>query len=103
MSNFRAIDRDTGFLLPPSIDEWLPEQPVDGGLRLGGGDTRSYALERTARAAGRGLLWSPTIRAAPIAGAPWRAESCHSSFAELKHGYDADSPASSRLMAFISA
>jgi transposase len=26
MSNFRAIDRDTGFLLPPSVDEWLPEQ-----------------------------------------------------------------------------
>jgi len=26
MSNFRAIDRDTGFLLPPSIDEWLPER-----------------------------------------------------------------------------
>src|SRR5467141_2077016 len=26
MSNFRAIDRETGFLLPPSIDEWLPEQ-----------------------------------------------------------------------------
>ena len=25
MSNFRAIDRETGFLLPPSIDEWLPE------------------------------------------------------------------------------
>src|ERR1700760_3078665 len=26
MSNFRAIDRDTGFLLPPSVDEWLPER-----------------------------------------------------------------------------
>jgi transposase len=26
MSNFRLIDRDTGFLLPPSIDEWLPER-----------------------------------------------------------------------------
>src|SRR6202789_2147595 len=26
MSNFRAIDRETGFLLPPSIDEWLPER-----------------------------------------------------------------------------
>jgi len=26
MSNFRAIDRETGFLLPPSIDDWLPEQ-----------------------------------------------------------------------------
>ena len=26
MSNFRAIDRETGFLLPPSIDDWLPER-----------------------------------------------------------------------------
>src|SRR5712692_5153722 len=26
MSHFRAIDRETGFLLPPSIDEWLPEK-----------------------------------------------------------------------------
>src|SRR5476649_1074996 len=26
MSNFRTIDRQTGFLLPPSIDEWLPEK-----------------------------------------------------------------------------
>jgi hypothetical protein len=28
MSNFRPIDRDTGFLLPPSVDEWLPERPL---------------------------------------------------------------------------
>src|ERR1700751_1444257 len=26
MSNFRQFDRATGFLLPPSIDEWLPER-----------------------------------------------------------------------------
>ena len=26
MSNFRTIDRQTGFLLPPSVDEWLPEK-----------------------------------------------------------------------------
>ena len=26
MSNFRPLDRDTGFLLPPSVDEWLPER-----------------------------------------------------------------------------
>jgi transposase len=26
MSNFRPIDRDTGFRLPPSVDEWLPEK-----------------------------------------------------------------------------
>src|SRR3954464_11635507 len=26
MSNFRPVDRDTGFLMPPSVDEWLPEK-----------------------------------------------------------------------------
>jgi transposase len=26
MSNFRPVDRATGFLLPPSVDEWLPER-----------------------------------------------------------------------------
>jgi transposase len=26
MSNFRPINRDTGFLLPPSVDEWLPQR-----------------------------------------------------------------------------
>lgn len=26
MSNFRQVDRSTGFLLPPSVDEWLPER-----------------------------------------------------------------------------
>ena len=26
MSNFRTIDRQSGFLLPPSVDEWLPEK-----------------------------------------------------------------------------
>src|ERR671916_763938 len=26
MSSFRLVDRDTGLLLPPSVDEWLPER-----------------------------------------------------------------------------
>ena len=26
MSNFRPVDRNTGFLMPPSVDEWLPER-----------------------------------------------------------------------------
>jgi hypothetical protein len=26
MNNFRPINRDTGFLLPPSLDEWLPQR-----------------------------------------------------------------------------
>jgi transposase len=42
MTNFRTIDRETGFLLPPSVDEWLPEKhlarfvvEVIDGLDLG--------------------------------------------------------------------
>jgi len=26
MSNFRQFDRETGFLMPPSVDEWLPQR-----------------------------------------------------------------------------
>ncbi len=26
MSNFQLINRDTGFLLPPSVEEWLPQR-----------------------------------------------------------------------------
>jgi len=26
VSNFRTVDRETAFLLPPSVDEWLPER-----------------------------------------------------------------------------
>src|SRR5947208_8175579 len=26
MSNFRQVDRGTGFLMPPSVDDWLPER-----------------------------------------------------------------------------
>src|ERR1039458_4285299 len=28
MSNFRPINRDTGVLLAPSVDEWLPQRPL---------------------------------------------------------------------------
>ena len=42
MDNFRTIDRETGYLLPPSVDEWLPEKhlarfivEVVDGLDLG--------------------------------------------------------------------
>ena len=26
MSNFRLINRDMDFLMPPSVDEWLPQR-----------------------------------------------------------------------------
>ena len=48
VSNFRQVDRETGFLLPPSVDEWLPERhlarfvvEVIDGLDLGA-MSRSY-------------------------------------------------------------
>ena len=41
MSNLRPVDPDTGFLMPPSVDEWLPQKHlarfvvvVIGGLDL---------------------------------------------------------------------
>ena len=49
MRNFRTIDRQTGYLLPPSVDEWLPEkhlarfvvEVIDGlDLRAMSGDYR---------------------------------------------------------------
>ena len=49
MANFRPIDRQTGFLLPPSVDKWLPErhlarfvvEVIDGlDLRAMSGDYR---------------------------------------------------------------
>src|SRR5882672_1834042 len=49
MNNFRTIERQTGFLLPPSVDEWLPEkhlarfvvEVIDRmGLRAMGGSYR---------------------------------------------------------------
>jgi transposase len=49
MSNFRTIDRQTGYLLPPSVDEWLPQkhlarfivEVIDGlDLRAMSGDYR---------------------------------------------------------------
>jgi hypothetical protein len=43
MGNFGTIDRATRYLLPPSVDEWLPEKrlsrfivEVIDGLDLGG-------------------------------------------------------------------
>jgi len=34
MSNFRNFDRDTAFLPPPSIDDWLPEKHLARRARL---------------------------------------------------------------------
>ena len=42
MSNFREFDRETGFLLPPSLDEWLPEQHLDAARDTEGTGSGRY-------------------------------------------------------------
>jgi hypothetical protein len=61
MSNFRMIDRERGYLLPPSVDEWLPEKhlarfivDVIDGLDLG-------RMSRDYRGAGSGFVSSNGI------------------------------------------
>jgi len=41
MSNFRPVDRDTGFLMPPSVDEWLPQRHLARFVVIGGLDPRA--------------------------------------------------------------
>src|SRR5450830_932345 len=69
MNNFRTIDRQTGFLLPPSVDEWLPEkhlarfvvEVIDGmDLRAMSGSYRGSGSVRVLPpedAAGHSGLW----------------------------------------------
>lgn len=64
MSNFRDVDRETAFLLPPSVDEWLPERhlarfivEVLDGLDLGG-IIGAYRGSGSAAHNRRILLWS---------------------------------------------
>jgi hypothetical protein len=51
MSNFRTIDRQTGFLLPPSVDEWLPEEHLARFVFevVDGLDLRSMSGEKEAQ------------------------------------------------------
>ncbi len=69
MSNVRLVDRDTGFLLPPSVDEWLPERHLArfvveviesldlramiGSYRGGGEAAYSLGTRRAIRCGGR--------------------------------------------------
>ena len=60
MSNFREFDRETRFLLPPSLDEWLPEQhlarfvvEVIDGLDL------SAMVKRVKRSISSARYWPP--------------------------------------------
>ena len=60
MSNFRPISRDIDFLMPPSVDEWLPQrhlarfvaEVIEGlDLRAMTGSYRGSARHRTSAAA----------------------------------------------------
>src|SRR5580704_19376983 len=58
MSNFRQIDRETGFLMPPSVDEWLPERHLARFIVevIAGLDLRSMSGSRTALQRRQGKL-----------------------------------------------
>lgn len=66
MSRFHPVDRQTGYLLPPSVDEWLPENhlarfivEVVDGLDIS-------ALEKAY--AGRGSAAYPPVSVVVVAG-----------------------------------
>ena len=79
MSNFRTIDRETGFLLPPSVDEWLPEkhlarfvvEVVDGlDLRAMSGSYRGSGSRRIIREC-CWAFWFTAMRRACFRAASW--------------------------------
>ena len=51
MSNFRPINRDTGFLLPPSVDEWLPQRHLARFVVEPPGTSRVASISLYTRAA----------------------------------------------------
>ena len=67
MSNFRPFDRDSGYLLPPSVDEWLPQKHLARFVVevIDGLDLR--ALSRSYRGTGAasttlGCCWASGVR-----------------------------------------
>ena len=79
MSNFRTIDRETGFLLPPSVAEWLPEkhlarfvvEVVDGlDLRAMSGSYRGSGSASYHRAC-CWAFWFTATRRACFRAASW--------------------------------
>src|ERR1700747_1121589 len=52
MSNFRPSDRETGFLMPPSVDEWLPEQHLVRFIVEGVGEVDSRGMSGSDRGSG---------------------------------------------------
>ena len=68
MSNFRTIDRQTGFLLPPSVDEWLPEKHlarfVGGGHRGSGriGDEQRLSRLGVGELSSSAVAWHFDLR-----------------------------------------
>jgi len=85
MSHFRAIDRDTAYLLPPSVQEWLPEGhlaryvvEVVEGLDL-------TALERAYAGRGSAAYHPATLLALLIYG---YASGCYSSRKIERATYD---------------
>ena len=67
MANFRPIDRDTGFLMPPSVNEWLPAQH----LVLGQCQHGLHARGSSAGGPASSGLVSRLVSGGPASGVRW--------------------------------
>src|SRR5260370_20796317 len=60
LDNFRTIDRETAYLLPPSVNEWLPERHLDRFIVEGIGGWDLSAMSRSYRGTGS-ASYHPTL------------------------------------------
>jgi hypothetical protein len=100
MSNFRAMDRETGFLLPPSVDEWLLETSREAPGALCRGVIEGLDLSAMARSyRGSGSAsYHPAVRLSVLAYG--YATGVFSS-RKLEYGADGDGLAISTRCRFI--
>ena len=73
MANFKLVDRDTSYLLPPSVDEWLPEDHLARFVVEITDQLDISALEGDYSGSGSGL--------------PSPADATGAAFLQLRHGH----------------
>ena len=68
MSNFRRTDRQTGFLMPPSLDEWLPQRHLARFVVEGVDGLDLKAMSKTYRGSGSASYHPATLLSLLIYG-----------------------------------
>ena len=68
MSNFRTIDRQTDFLLPPLVDEWLPEEHLARFVVEGVGGLDLHSMSGAYRGCGSRSYHPRLLLGGPVYG-----------------------------------